>query len=401
MNHNQILDFYNKSKCATLTDQELRDASNGLKFSLELLYQHGSIDYERYDRLTKISPEEHYHNITLSKTSNDMDLLEKYNDSKIKVLIQKGHIQEDELYNRRLYSRDELDMIMGRPPRPVETVVYKDLNEILKNLPPLFENRVDIFVLGVSGSGKSFFLSGLFKAADDLGILDLPMLQNSQGEVLNHNGIKYARHLIKTLRQGRPFAPNVYEFITYMNVNFEDESKNIYPVSFMELSGELFEACYGKLTKDLPERLRNYLFHPNLKMLFFVIDLKIDLNEDDYENTDQWTHFQWFLELLRLNDVFSKTLTMSILITKWDLATDQSPEAAERFVKARYRGLYKILERYMDQYKNLKISIMPFSVGNFDARNTVSFDKSYSEKVLNWIIKNAFIETGKKKSTWW
>lgn len=390
-----ILDFFTSAKLSAMSDNDIKLAAETNQFSIADLFKAGKIDHERYKRLTYVEPEQHYENLINRFSSPSLSL--KYTNEYIKELINEEQITESQLKSRGIFNQDDLAVIMGRP---LEKKEYKggaaEITKILNELPHPAENRVDIFLLGVAGSGKSSFLSGILKAAKDSGNLDLPMMLDEAGNVVNGSGRVYAQHLINAVEFSLPPQRNAFEFLTYLAVNLRDEKGQVHPLSFMEMSGELFQDCFGKNKNQLREKLQAYLFHDNVKMLCCVIDYNIHREQQSATDIQQWMHFDWFLNLLDANGTMKKCVVISILITKWDLAPDQSPEGARSFLEREYKLLYKTCERYATMYK-LKFQIITFSLGYFDARNAVTYNPKDSVKVVNWLCDNTPIEIARTK----
>jgi len=396
-NKANILNYYSPENVARMNDEDLNAACQTHGLTLEDFLKARKLDEERYRRMSFITPDKHYYNII--HRFGDATLSAKYSSEYIRQLIKDNSITELELKSRGIFNQEELDVIMGRPLKAVDPKDFKPKDEIFKALPHLADNRVDLFILGVSGSGKSSFLSGILKGAKDTGNLDLPMMLDENGKASNKYGMLYANHLIDSLEQHLPASRTEYEFFTYVAVNFRDSEEQIHPLSFMEMSGELFQECYGKDKAELPDKLQQYLFHDNLKMLFCVIDYHVH-SEHKILDVQQWAHFQWFLQLLDVNGTMQRCQVISILITKWDLAQDGTPEGARKFLEEEYLNLYKSCQRYAEKY-HLKFQIITFSLGKFDARNRVSYNPSDSEKVINWLCKNTPVQSAKSRKKSW
>ncbi|QDK77735.1 hypothetical protein EXU85_03640 [Spirosoma sp. KCTC 42546] len=432
-----IPSFYRPEHFDKMSKEDIKEAARRNSFTLEDLLVERYIDMQRYQELNQISEDEHYYN--MANRSSRPELADKYTTQYIKELLKGGQISEQGLRNHSIFSELELaeltddhyyliraansnerpelkrrytdefirqlintnqisevllrdrsifpqvrlDEIMLRPVKPLEYW--------LADAPALLENRVDVFILGVAGSGKSSFLAGVLKAARDRGILDIQVIQDESGNVVTKHGYGYGNLLINSLERNLPIAATSYDFLTYVPVNFQDEKGEDRPLSFMEMSGELFQECYMKDKNQLSPKLQDYLFGENQKMITCVIDYSVH-NSQRILDTQQWQHFDWFLKLLEINKTLSRCVSISILITKWDFAgnlTDsESIDAAQKFVEKEYLNLYKICERLKQKY-NLRFKVITFSLGTFDGRNAVTYKPKDSEKILDWFIANS------------
>lgn len=366
-----VPDFYQRIHFdrTKMSNDDIKEAGRLHNFTMEELLAGNYIDQTRFQELTHISSEAHYEQIAIRNP--------KYTRDVIRQLIQSGQIQENTLLQKRIFSKEQLDDILDRPHDPPPAPPIDEL-------PPVLKNRVDVFLMGVTDSGKSSLLAGLLKAALDSGKYRPQMLLDGDDNVSTRHGLLYADYLIECLEARVPPQRTINDYFTMVPFNLNDNGKEI-PISFMEMGGELFQDIYGKTKKDVHKNLQTYFFGDNQKILFCIIDFK-----QTGENTlskNQMKHFTWFVNLLDATKSLQRCAALSILITKWDLSPDQSPGAAERFIMSKYLNLYTICQE-LAKKNRLLFPIITYSLGEFDSRNNIEFDSQDSDKVLDWLTKN-------------
>lgn len=313
-----------------------------------------------------------------------------YNQEYIKGLIERGELHEKELLLCQILSKFQIDEILGRPmdpPPPPPGTGFDTWEE----LPALLEDRIDVFSLGQAGSGKSAFMAGLFTYAHRIGKLIK--------EVDNVKGLVYMDYLVNLLSQGYFPPATARDKMQYMPCNFITPTGSQVPLNFIEMSGEVFERCYGREFKDMPENFHSYMTHGNSKVIIMCVDYKVH-TEQQWVNVKQSNNFEFLLNFLDKNGTFNYTKTICLLITKWDQSPDRSEEAAVRFIEESYRSLFNACMRIQEKY-NLRFAIYPFSLGNVGRRNNCVYDSSDSEKIYNWLCSFLGVMRKEKEKSGW
>ncbi|HAS45939.1 MAG TPA: hypothetical protein DCS93_35985, partial [Microscillaceae bacterium] len=138
-------DLGNFHKLKTFTDAALKSLG---KEMLEQMVQHGIISRAKLDELfPPPSREEQKRNIEIGIAEG------RYNDNEIFNFVLEGIITQEELKSKALISDSRFDRIY---PQAIEVAFGN-----WANVPDtLREGRVDVFVLGMAGSGKSCFMAG-------------------------------------------------------------------------------------------------------------------------------------------------------------------------------------------------------------------------------------------------
>lgn len=334
------------------------------------LLRENLISQAKYDQLFYVPPEEHLKKIG------------EYSDHKIKSLIEGGTLQESDLAG--MFSQNELDRIMRRPKEPIR-VEWPD------DIPDLMPDRVDVFVLGIATSGKSTFMSGLIYYVNKIGRL--------RKLINNRSGAMYTEKLISAVQQGKLPPATPVGNIQFMACDFRDQSNVEHPLSFVEMSGEIFEDSFGKTVETLPGRFKKFLFSENFKIFFFAVDYHIHDGRARSLEYSQSAQFEFIMEFLAENGTLEHTDAVCILITKWDLSPDQSQDAAEQFLREHYRNLVNLCDLFSKRY-NFEVKIFTYSLGQFDDIGNYTYNPEYSERIYRWICSFARQNKKDNKPGW-
>ncbi|MBS1664764.1 MAG: hypothetical protein JST68_27205 [Bacteroidetes bacterium] len=366
------IDFIRKGAYPDAKIKQLMD--DGTLSGSELV-KLGVFTQERLDQLLYVSPQQHMDHIKAGNYSQD----------KIRALLEEGIIQEHDLIGQRILSPEALNEIMKRP------VNAMMLDFDWKDVPKLMEDRVDVFVLGVAGSGKSTFMSGLIYYAEKAGRM--------KALIENTTGYKYSQDLITAVENRLLLPATPVEYIQYMACDFKDDSSKIHPLTFIEMSGEVFQKCFSVSKEQLPEKFKQYFFEsPNNKIIFLTIDYNIH-EEKRRMAYSQRSRFDFILQFFAKHGTLASTEAICILITKWDENKDQSEDAAARFLKQEYLGLYNLCREYERTY-GLKFIVFPFSLGKFDERKRYEYNDRDSARLFNWLCSFSSIRIPPKKAGW-
>jgi hypothetical protein len=393
MNIAQLKFFVQKG---TVTDEMLKDYIEKKMFTAEELIAEGIITKQDLTRIYKISRAEHLQHIRQNKYSLEEikelvqagDLMPEdytqflknnirnrvYTDDQIKQFIASGELDPNNLLAEGVLSQSEMDDIYDRP-LPTIPIGFESWD----NIPDLVPDRVDVFVLGVPGSGKSVFMAGLLYYARSNGWLR----QDS-----NHiAGMEYTLALTTAVSNGILPPATPVENIQYMACDFQNERGKWNPMTFIEMSGEIFRKCFGKPIHEMPQKFIQYLQHENSKLLVMAIDYQADNAAYSNSHVAQADYFEYMLPMLRQMGTFHNTRAIVILITKWDLSPDQSDEAARAFLDRRYKNLASNCEQIEEEFRSsgLEFAIFKFSLGSFQRRNAYVYNPSYSQDFYEWL----------------
>ncbi|MCC5944867.1 MAG: hypothetical protein JJT94_08020 [Bernardetiaceae bacterium] len=301
-------------------------------------------------------------------------------DEDIRNYVFEGLFTADELLEKQLISSERKRRLFPE----VVKVPFGDWD----NVPPLKENRVDVFVLGVASSGKSCFMAGLLHYADSIGRI--------QHHIENRTGYQYANTLIDAVGRGLVPPPTSVDHIQYMACDLIDDDGDKHPLTFIEMSGEVFEGCHLKTIDEVPVKLKSYFFeNPNRKIVFLAIDYGLTFSND----VSQRTQFDFILKFLEENGMIQNLECLVLILTKWDKSPDQSEEAAKDFLQKRYMSLIRLCRDFKEKY-GLNYYIYRFSLGKFHHAHSYDYNEADSKRIFELLCQFSPIQQEPKKPGW-
>lgn len=253
------------------------------------------------------------------------------------------------------------------------------------DIPPLHNERTDIFVLGLPGSGKTMFMAGLFYYGAKTGKLT--------PEFFHASGVQYYNELREAISDTAVLRSTTREVVQYMACDFACKSKrgeNIHPLTFLEMSGEIFEDFYY-LKGTIPDKLKEYIEGRNQKIIVLVIDYEADMKVNSGEKTKQQSKLEFALQVLERHGALKTVDALCILITKWDMSPDSSDTAASKFLEEKgYKGLYALCKKFSKKYK-FSVEIQKFSLGKFYGikNKKYVYSQADSEKMFQWFCDHS------------
>jgi hypothetical protein len=292
----------------------------------------------------------------------------------IKEFINKKYISKEDIVPK-LLSVEDFNRLLGIKPGP-------DIGPIsipgFEHLPPPDANRTNVFTIGIAGSGKSVFLAGLFfYVKDTLGALKVN---------LDHR--QYVDGLTELLASKRLPPANPENIPIFIETDFKTKDQSQIPLTFFDMSGELFRQAYGSRLDNMPENLLKYIKHENNKVFMLVVDYNVKVGEFNQGNV-----LESIIDSLARDGVLSHTNAVCILITKWDesgyghLSDNEQAEYAIDFLRSRYPNLVNICKDYSVQFQ-FKFSVFTYSIGNFDKYSArFTFSPEYSDKIYRWLCQ--------------
>jgi len=393
------------------TDAKIKEIIDAGRVTKDELLSEGIITESKLRQLYYVSPEQHKRNLFEGKYSlkearelaikgeiEQRDItdfhkqnirMNRYSDEEIKQAIIAKELDSFNLINEGIITQDHLDDIFDRD-LPLLNVGF----DSWESMPALIPNRVDIFVLGIAGSGKSAFMAGLLYYAKRIGKLGQ--------EIDNLGGYTYTNAITDAVHKGilPPRTPE--EYIQYMACTFTSQEGNKVPMTFVEMSGEVFQKCYGKRNEDMPANFVQYMLHENSKVLMLAVDYKLHATNSpshaytSYGDTSQESQFDYIIRFMDKEGTLNYTKAICILITKWDMSPDQSEEAAIRFLESEYLGLFNLCQEMQAKY-NLRFEIYRYSLGKFGRRNSYVYVPRDSETIYNWLC--SFMPVQKERTS--
>ena len=320
-----------------------------------------------------------------------------YSNNEIRNLVLSGLLSRNEIMKHTYLSDEDMAEIMGDPvdsllPPPLPPTAAEAL---------LLDDRTDVFTFGVVGSGKSLFLGALFAYAEQRGLY--------RTEKAHKAAILYTDFLIRAIKSGRPIEGTALDYALYLPVTFKNKEghaikKNLWskpvvkhkyhPFNFIEMSGEHFQDIYTAEHDHIFKWLKDYLFESNnKKIFFFTIDYFIhQSNSEGQLQASQSAQFVNVLNFLQQNKLINGTIAICLLITKWDLCPNPSPEAAKSFLENCYRNLFETCKDLERNNKALDFKIFTFSIGDVRPSNAYTYRPEKSQGVFDWLCDVSYYE---------
>lgn len=314
--------------------------------------------------------------------------MNQYSTTEIETLIKRNEIDESDI--RETLPPEQVREYFGTK-IDIETGKWEDL-------PDLQPNRTDVLVLGIPGSGKTMFLAGLFHYA----YLEGRLLK----DITNPYGVKYLDSLVDSISQTALLEATTQDKLQVMFCNIKDELARTHPLTFIEMSGEVFKEFYENDDAKIPEKLQQYMHFENQKILILVIDYQEDINKKGSASREQLI---FALKVLEREGVMSKIDSIFIIITKWDLCPNKNDsDAPADFLKNKgYMALKAECEQLAEVY-NINFMFDTFSLGEFYGikNDKYNYDETDSKRLYEWICDHsAYLDskktTGGKKKKWW
>ena len=262
-----------------------------------------------------------------------------------------------------------------------------------KDLPPLLNDRTDIYFFGQPASGKSCILANLFSYINNEGLI----IENTHSLI----GTRYKNAIQHEMDLG--FLPQSTiadkDGVNYIPFDLIEDSEMLgrkHPLNFIEMSGELFnDAAEGGVSVD-NLNAKNFLDNNNRKLLFFVIDY--DMHVQKAKNPDgetpQGAKMLTILSLLDQFGTFRKTDGIYILVAKADLFPQgvDSLQFASDFLNVNYKSFLNNCKEIKKKYRSeLGIKAYPYSIGSLSMKSSFVYQKDYTwaKKIVKEIIDNS------------
>ena len=261
------------------------------------------------------------------------------------------------------------------------------------DLPPLLNDRTDIYFFGQPASGKSCILANMFSYIDKQGLI----IENTHSLIGTQykNTIQYEYDL-GYLPERTMASSDGVNYITF-ELTDPNNSGQQHPLNFIEMSGELFDQATMGGVSDNNLNAKNYLNNNNRKILFFVVDydrhVQNSINPDG--NTPQGAKMLTILSLLDQFGTFKNTDGIYILVSKADLfpAGVDAVKFAGDFLNENYMSFINNCKNIKQKYKGeFEIKAYPYSIGNLTLKSTYVYERDYTwaKKMIEEIVAKAF-----------
>lgn len=311
------------------------------------------------------------------------------------------------LEERGLLSRLDLSQVYGRDlikvySRNEPSVSFAYAEPIAELQTPFNE----VYFWGIPSSGKTCALGALLSTLNN--VFDDDCAWSAVQPLSQCQGYAYLNQL-KTLFRGQnkyfqlpQSTPSGSIYEMSFEINSKDGRKT-WPVSFIDLAGELFRAMYlsdtgGTLSQDLESGLQvlrnvfsNNTKHSNRKVHFFV--LEYGGHNRFYDGHPQEVYLQAAVNWLERLGVFNMgTDAIYLIITKCDKIGDEDMHShLKHYLETEYAGFYRSLKMICQKYEinGKQLEVFPFSIGEVYMQTYCKFSPDYAVGVLNEVLKHA------------
>ena len=258
----------------------------------------------------------------------------------------------------------------------------------------------DVFLWGCPSSGKTTSLSVI-----------MYMLKNNytMGYDEKGYGAVYRNSLINIFNNegyGRLPEATVTETTEYMPVLIKrrNSNENYRKISFVDLSGELFEYFYEffKHPDEMDTRLQThfdkvgmYLNSNNSKIHLFFLD-HTQLDAPDHSNRTQNDYFDAAIHYFKKHTQIIKknTLSIRIIITKCDEIKGNREEVANRIIYRDFGGFYDDLKTICDK-NAIPLDFKLFSIGDVVFKRYCKINGYYANDIIEFLLNH--VRPGSKR----
>lgn len=298
-------------------------------------------------------------NETLQGINNGM-----YTSSEIQRMLILGEITEEDLTNHTILDPLVIQKIRNYQKRETKFYTWTDL-------PPLQENRTDLYFFGQPGSGKSCILGSLFVYAQR---------KHMMGENMhNPAGTLYRNQLIEEMNFGilpHSTISDAEQGVNYIPIDLMDpENGKVHPLNFIEMSGELFNRAYEEGISQETLSAKNYLNNNNKKLLFFVIDYDRHQRVQSAAETSQLSMMSAVLEMLDNFGTLEKTDGIFIIVSKSDLFPNSQNrlDYGEKFLWEDYgMFLQNCITKQEKHHNRFQTVYFPYSIGKVELKDILT-----------------------------
>lgn len=309
-------------------------------------------------------------------------------------LEKKGIIQFSDLEEKSNIDRRFLEFIINN------SIVSPEITSSSFPIEEVGKPTTEIYFWGIPASGKTCALGAILTELQHGGYVEFAE------PVTTCQGYDYMTNLSNIFDKEKDVAllppgtgtDEIFEMRYILHRN-----KRIYPVTFIDLAGEVIEAMYLKNgNKDLSPRQQGALdlatklitgnHKENRKVHFFV--LEYNGHEKKYKGHTQYDLLVGAMQYIKTQGVFKNaTDAIYLLITKSDLtgatSNDERKQILTEYIKDHYMTFYKGLEILCKQCEITegKVDVVPFSIGNVCFQNLCLYNNSSATVVIKNILE--------------
>lgn len=306
----------------------------------------------------------------------------KYAATQIRQYLSNGLLTRDQLEKKNIPS-DVIDKLL--------TTSYQPSYEIGATPTEIPNGFTEVYFWGLSSSGKTTALAGIFSTAYEKGWIQLA----------KSNGFKYMSQLQTVFNDKIAVLPRGNQLDETQYLPFElrfDGEKNSRSISLIELSGETVECFYYKMKNEaLPtemheksfDLLDKFLKSKNRKIHFFFVDYESQ-NQADGKGVTQSQYLDaaaGYFSLPENNYFENSTDSIYIVLTKSDLMPgDVKTEIIKSYLeKNRYKTLVNSLKSKCQKHhiNNGKLLATHYTLGEVYFKNYCVFNNETSLNLID------------------
>ena len=329
-----------------------------------------------------------YYESKKQNTINESEVIEicnqiergEMNVERIKNLLISDRVTEKHLLNYTSLTQQLIDKIQYYEKRPTDFRSWQDL-------PPLEQNRTDLYFFGQPGSGKSCILASIFYYLRQGGLI-INDAHNPQGNI-------YRNQLTDEIEVGILPDSTQRDGVNYIPIELRNYSNREYkhPLNFIEMSGELFDDAYQTGINNENLAAKQYLDNKNKKLIYFVLDYFMDNRGANAGGISQSSKMEHILSLLDHFGSLKNTDGIFIIISKSDLFPthiDRNKFAID-FLKNKYLNFYNNIKELQSKY-DFEIKLYPYSIGEVKFQNLLTeFNTVSPSEIIQDIMDYTFV----------
>ena len=256
-----------------------------------------------------------------------------------------------------------------------------------QQLPPLEQNRTDLYFFGQPGSGKSCILASVFYFLKQNGLI-INDAHNPQGNI-------YRNQLTDEIEVGILPDSTQRDGVNYIPIELRNTTNESYkhPLNFIEMSGELFNEAYQSGINNENLAAKQYLDNKNKKLIYFVLDYFNDKRGINQGGVSQSSKMEHILSLLDQFGTLNNTDGIFIVLSKTDLfpkGVDRNQYALD-FLQKKYLQFYNNIKELQKQYK-FEIKLYPYSIGEVKFKDLITeFNTTSPLELIQDVLNYTFV----------
>lgn len=275
-----------------------------------------------------------------------------------------------------------------------------------RSLDRIHKQSTEVYFWGIPSSGKSCALGAILSVAGSgrvAKVMDADTASQGYGYMTYLTSHFPQNGEVGTLLGGTPIDA-FYE----MGFDLTDESNRTHPITCIDMAGELMRCMY-KSNADMPlndaelnmlDTMTKVLIDnrsTNRKIHFFVIEYGCE--DRIYDGYHQDVYLNGALSYIKDTGIFKKeTDAIFIMVTKVDKMKPVTRDAITQYVKDKYLGFYKGLNKICEdnEINGKKVEIVAFSLGKVCFQSYCKFDTKPAENVVDIMLKHSASNRGGK-----